>query len=415
MTTTAPASTTFASPSALTDPRTHANGDAHRIWRWMRENRPVHHHAEGELPAFWSLTRYDDIRAAYRDHKLFSSAHGVLLRPAQNGTDPGAGMTLALSDPPRHKQLRSLVAAWFSQRSARELERQVRSAVRAMLATAAELGGCDGVPDIAGRLSSYVICTLLGVPATDHENIFTWTNEAYAAHLPLAAQHDLMAYFSELMYDRMVEPKDDLVSALANGELDGGLLSEQEILMNCENLIGATENGRLAIAGGILALLEHPEQWQRVRDEPDRVPSAAEEILRWASSATHSMRTVTRDTRIQGQLIGAGERVVLWLPSANRDERVFERPYRFDVGRHPNRHLALGGGEHFCLGAALARTQLRVLLTELLASPFTIELAGPADPVYSLAVNGPRTLPLRVRRLAALPVPPPGATRARTR
>ena len=398
MTTAAPSRADLIDPAVLTDPRTHASGDAHRLWRWMREHCPVYHHAAGELPAFWSLTRYDDIRAAYRDHELFSSARGVLLRPKSGGTDPGAGMTLALTDPPRHKQLRSLVAAWFSQRSVRDLEQLIRSAVRATLATAAELGGCDGVIDIAGRLSSHVICALLGAPTADHESIFSWTNEAYAAHQPLAAQHDLMAYFSELMYDRMAEPRDDIVSALANGELDGGLLAEQEILMNCENLIGATENGRLAIAGGILAMLEHPDQWQRLAADPGLVPAAVEEILRWTSSATHSMRTVTRDAYVQGQLIGAGELAVLWLPSANRDEHVFERPYHFDVARRPNRHLALGGGDHFCLGAALARSQLRVLLTEMLASPFTIELAGPTALVSSLAVNGPQTLPLRVRR-----------------
>jgi cytochrome P450 len=385
-------------PAVLIYPRTHASADAHGLWRWMRGHCPVYYHAAGDLPAFWSLTRYDDIRTAYREHELFSSAHGVLLRPAQGGADPGAGMTLALTDPPRHKQLRSLVASWFSQRSVRDLEQPIRVAVRATLTTAAELGGCDGVLDIAGRLSSHVICALLGVPATDYESIFGWTNEAYAAHRPLAAQHELMAYFSELMYERMAEPRDDIVSALANGELDGGLLTEQEILMNCENLIGATENGRLAIAGGILAMLEHRDQWRRLAADPALVPAAAEEILRWTSSATHSMRTVTRDTRVRGQLISAGELAVLWLPSANRDEDVFERPYEFDVGRRPNRHLALGGGEHFCLGAALARAQLRVLLTELLASPFTIELAGPTTPVCSLAVNGPQTLPLQVRR-----------------
>lgn len=384
-------------PAVLTDTETHASADAHRVWRWMRSHHPVCHHTTGALPAFWSLTRYDDVRAAYRDNELFSSAHGVLLRPAREGADPGAGMTLALTDHPRHQQLRSLVVAWFSRRSVRDLEQPIRSAVRATLAKAAGLGGCDGVLDIAGRLSSHVICTLLGVPGADHERIFDWTNQAYATHQPLAVQHDLMAYFGELMYERMTEPRDDIVSALANGEVDGGLLTEREILMNYENLIGATENGRLAIAGGILALLEHPGQWQRLSADPGLVPAAAEEILRWTSSATHSMRTVTRDIRVHGQAISAGERVVLWVPSANRDERVFERPQEFDVGRRPNRHLALGGGGHFCLGAALVRAQLRILLTELLASPFTIQLAGPVVPVRSLAVNGPQALPLSVR------------------
>jgi cytochrome P450 len=268
--------------------------------------------------------------------------------------------------------------------------------VRATLDLAVARGECDFVHDIAGRLSIYVICGLMGVPKSDHEAIFTWTNEAYAAHTPLAAQHQLMEYYGELMYQRMEEPADDIVSALANGVPAGELLTEQEILLNCENLIGATENGRLAIAGGVLALLRHPDELARLRADRGLVNSAVEEILRWTSSATHSMRTATGDTEIRGRRIAAGDRVVLWVPSANRDEDVFADPYRFDVGRAPNRHLALGIGEHFCLGATIARTQMRVLLTELLDHVGVIELAGPVEPVASVAVGGPATLPLRV-------------------
>jgi len=384
------------SPADLTDPELHATGDPHAVWRWMRENSPVHRHEETELPAFWSLTRHADVRAAYRDPATFSSARGVLLRPVRYGDDPGGGQTLALTDPPRHKQLRSLVAKWFTERSARGLEEPIRRAVRATLDLAMARGECDFVHDIAGRLSIYVICGLMGVPEADHEKIFNWTNEAYAAHTPLAAQHQLMEYYGELMYQRMEEPADDIVSALANGVPAGELLTEQEILLNCENLIGATENGRLAIAGGVHALLDHPDQLARLRADRGLVNTAVEEILRWVSSATHSMRSATRDTEIRGQRIAAGDWVVLWVPSANRDEEVFADPYRFDVGRTPNRHLALGIGEHFCLGATIARTQMRVLLTELLDHVGGLELAGPVEPVASVAVGGPATLPLRV-------------------
>ncbi|MGW5049832.1 cytochrome P450 [Actinokineospora sp. NPDC004072] len=385
-----------AAPEALADPDLHATGDPHALWGWLRANSPVHRHPEGELPAFWSLTKYDDVRAVYRDPATFSSARGVLLRPVTQHADPGGGMTLALTDPPRHKRLRSLVAGWFTERSARGLEESIRGAVRATLARAYERGECDFVHDIAGRLSIFVICGMLGVPESDHELVFAWTNEAYAAHKPLVAQHELMEYFSDLMYRRMEEPADDMISALANGMLDGELLTEREILLNCENLIGATENGRLAIAGGVLALARHPDQWARLRAEPALVPSAVEEILRWTSSATHSMRSATRDTEIRGQRIAAGDWVVLWVPSANRDEDVFADPYRFDIARTPNRHLALGIGEHFCLGATIARTQMRVLLTELLADLDAIELAGPVEMVRSIAVGGPETLPLRM-------------------
>ena len=385
-------------PDRLTDPELHVAGEAHALWRWMREHAPVHRHPPTELPAFWSLTRYEDIRAAYRDPATFSSAHGVLLRPSRLGDDPGGGMTLALTDPPKHKQLRATVADWFTARSVRGLEHQILASVRAVLAQVLDRGECDFVHDVAGRLSIYLIGHIMGVPAEDHELVFRWTNEAFEAHVSLAAHQELMRYFIELMYQRMLEPTDDLISMLAGGTMDGELLTEEEILLNCENLVGATENGRLALAGGMLAFLEHPDQWQRLRADRELLPTAVEEILRWTSSATHSMRTATRPAVIRGQRIEAGERVVLWVPSANRDEEIFADPYRFDIGRTPNRHLALGSGEHFCLGATLARAELKILFAELLDTAGHIERAGPATPVRSIAVGGPEALPIRIGR-----------------
>jgi cytochrome P450 len=340
-------------PADLVDPQRHATGEVHGLWRWMREHSPVHHHRETDLPAFWSLTKYEDVRAVYRDPATFSSARGVLLRPTRHGDDPGGGLTLALTDPPRHKQLRSLVAAWFTERASRGIEDGIRAAVRATLDIAIERGECDFVRDVAGRLSIYVICGLLGVPERDHEKVFTWTNEAYATHTPLAAQHQLMEYFGELMYQRMEEPAEDMISALANGLPAGELLTEREILLNCENLIGATENGRLAIAGGILALLRGPDQLARLRADRALLASAVEEILRWTSSATHSMRSVTRDTRRLGGAVGA-----LGQPRRGRVRRPVPvrhrpRPQPPPGARHrrallPRRHH----GPHPAAGAA---------------------------------------------------------------
>ncbi|MFI9525715.1 cytochrome P450 [Micromonospora rosaria] len=383
-------------PELLVEADLHAHGDPHGIWRWLRRHAPVHRHPAGELPAFWSLTRYADVRAVYRDPETFSSRHGVLLRPVALGEDPGGGMTLALTDPPRHKQLRAVVADWFTTRAVRSLEGTIRTCVRDVLARAYEQGRCDFVHDVAGRLSMHVIGTIMGVPERDHENLFRWTNEAFEAGVSLAAHHELMRYFIDLMERRIAEPTDDLVSMMAGGTLGDDLLTEEEILLNCENIIGATENGRLAVAGGMAAFLTHPDQWERLRTDRDLLPGAIEEILRWTSSATHSMRTATRDCEVAGQRIAAGDRVVLWVPSANRDERVFADPYRFDVGRSPNRHLALGIGEHVCIGGTLARTQLRILLTELLDTAGRIEPAGPVHRVRSIAVAGPEHLPLHI-------------------
>jgi cytochrome P450 len=383
-------------PADLVDPELHANGDPHALWRWMREHAPVYWHPPGELPGFWSLTRYEDIRAVYRDPRTFSSARGVLLRPTRFGDDPGGGMTLALTDPPRHKQLRAIVADWFTIRSVRDLEDTMHAAVRAVVARAVERGECDVVHDIAGRLSIYVIGHIMGVPQEDHETLFQWTNEAFDKHVSLAAHQDLMRYFIDLMDRRIADPTDDLISMLVGGTIDGELLTEEEILLNCENLVGATENGRLALAGGIQAFVDHPDQWRRLRQDRGLLPSTVEEVLRWTSSATHSMRSATLPLMIGGQRIEAGDRVVLWVPSANRDEDVFTDPYRFDIARHPNRHLALGGGEHFCIGSTLARTELRILFAELLDTVGRIDRSGPATPVRSIAVGGPETLPVRL-------------------
>jgi cytochrome P450 len=386
-------------PDRLTDPRVHARGEAHAVWRWMRRHAPVYRHEAGDLPAFYSLTRYEDVRAVYRDPARFSSAHGVLLRPTSCGTDPGAAQTIALTDPPRHKHLRSLIADWFSARTIRSLEPSMSDTVRRLTTSAVERGECDFVHDIAARLSHHVICGLIGVPVHDQENLFIWTNTAFNDPDPSArslAHQQVMQYFLDLTYERMQNPADDLVSALANGAVDGELLTEQEILLNCENLIGATENGRLALIGGMLAFIEHPDQWQRLRADRSLLTSAGEEILRWTSSATHSMRTVTTPSVIHGHRIDAGERVVVWLPSANRDERVFADPYRFDIARDPNRHLALGSGEHFCIGALLARAETRLLFAHLLDTVDRVELAGPVQPVQSLAVNGAEHLPVRM-------------------
>ena len=379
----------------IADPELHVGGDPHELWRWMREFSPVHRHEAGELPAFWSLTRYEDIRAVYRDPATFSSARGVLLRPARLGDDPGGGLTLALSDPPRHKELRSLMADWFSTRAVRGLEDSIRAAARTAVARALDRGGCDFV-HLAGRFSHSVICGIIGIPEEDHEDVYRWCEEAFSAHTSLAAHPQLMEYFMELLYDRMAEPADDLVSALVNGTVHGELLTEHEVLLNCENLIGATENGRLALIGGMLAFLQHPGQWHRLRQDRELLPGAVEEIVRWTSSATHSMRTATRPCTVRGQRVEAGDRVVLWLPSANRDEDVFEDPYRFDIARRPNRHIALASGEHFCIGSTLARAEMRALFTELLDATDAIEQAGPVTRVRSNAVNGPAALPVRM-------------------
>ncbi|MFF7392105.1 cytochrome P450 [Streptomyces scabiei] len=385
-------------PAGVVDPELHASGEVHEVWRWMRRHAPVHWHEPGDLPGFWSLTRYADIRDVYQNPAVFSSARGVLLRPAELGEDPGSGLTMALTDPPRHRALRGQLADRFSERCARSLADELRAEIRSVVTRAVESGTCDVVHDIGARLSGLNIGRLLGVPPRDRERLLTWTTEAFASGRPLTSHVPLMRYFIDLMYARMEEPADDAMSRFVTEEVQGELSTETEILLGVENLVGASENAGLSMAAGILALAAHPRQWERlVRERDDGlVRTAAEEVLRWTSSATHSMRTATVDTVLGGRRIAAGDRVVLWIPSANRDESAFPDPDRFDLGRQPNRHLALGTGEHVCIGSTMARHQTRMLLETLVERVAVVELVGDAEPLRSITVNGPAHADVRL-------------------
>jgi cytochrome P450 len=385
----------------LTDPDLYSHGDPYAVWKWLREHDPVHWHPSSEsLPGFWVLTKYDDVRAVYRDPASFSSAGGILLRPENYGEDPGGGRTMALTDPPRHRQLRALVDNWFAPRSIRLLEDEMRLVAHDVVMRALERESCDFVTEIAARIPLYVICKMMGVPKQDWERIFALTSDAFGAGNAMErrlAHFDILEYFEKLVATRAKSPADDLVSVLATAEIDNRKLSMSEIILNCDNLlVGGTENTRIAASGGLLAFLEFPDQWQTLSAEPTLLPSAIEEVLRWTSTATHIMRTATRPITLRGQRIEAGERVTLWNPSANRDESVFNDPDRFMVRRKPNRHLALGDGEHVCLGGTLGRVELRMLYDELLRSTARIELDGTPVKLSSIVVNGLEHLPLRL-------------------
>lgn len=387
-------------PINLVDPKLYSDGDPFVQWSWLRANDPVHWHPPTDLPGFWALTRYDDIRTAYRDAETFSSARGILLRPVEHGEDPGGGRTLALTDPPQHRALRGLVDEWFTVRSVRALESEMRNVTREVVDQALERGRVDFVADVAARVPLYVICKMMGVPRADWERLYTLTSQAFGAADPLSrrfAHLDILGYFEELQEAKAEDPADDLISVLATARIHGEPLGAEDVILNCNNLlVGGTENTRIAASGGMLALLEHPEEWRRLAEDPALLNPGVEEILRWTSTATHIMRTAVRPVEIHGRRIEAGDRVTFWLPSANRDETVFEEPDRFDVGRQPNRHLALGFGEHFCLGGMLARVELRLLYGELLERSIRVEPDGDPTPLASIVVNGPERLPVRL-------------------
>jgi cytochrome P450 len=289
---------------------------------------------------------------------------------------------------------------WFAPRSIRLLDAQMRDIAHDVVMRALEREKCDFVAEIAARVPLYVIFTMLGVPRNDWERLFSLTNDAFGADDPAerrGAHLDIMQFFEDLAAARAKSPVGDLVSVLATAKIDGRKLTADEVILNCDSLlVEGTENTRIAAAGGMLVFIQHPDQWQALSTEPDLLHSAVEEVLRWTSTATHIMRTTTASATMRGRRIEAGDRVTLWNPSANRDESVFDDPDCFSVGRKPNRHIALGSGEHFCLGGTLGRAELRVLYEELLRATKRIELADAPVMLSSIIVNGPERLPVRL-------------------
>jgi cytochrome P450 len=382
------------------DPGLYTAGDPFAQWRWLRANDPVYLHAATDYPSFWALTRYEDVKAVFRDAETFSSAQGILLRPSGHGADPGGGRTLALTDPPLHRQLRGLVEDWFALRSVRAIESRMREVAGSVIDLAVEREHCDFVGDIAARIPLYMICGMMGVPESDWEGLFRLSRQAFGAGDPATrrfAHLEIMGYFEELAVAKAASPADDLVSVLVTGEVEGRRISQEQVILNCDNLfVGGAENTRIAAAGGMLAFLEHPEQWQRLAGDATLLATAVEEVLRWTSTPTHILRTAVRPVEIRGRRIAAGDLVTLWIPSANRDEEVFADPDRFDVGRQPNRHLALGFGEHFCVGNMLARVEIRLLYQELIDRSVRIELAGEPKRLSSIVVNGLENLPVKL-------------------
>jgi cytochrome P450 len=393
----------------LVDPGLYTYGDPFVQWRWLRANDPVYHHGPTDYPSFWALTRYEDVKAVFRDAETFSSAQGILLRPSGHGTDPGGGRTLALTDPPRHRQLRGLVEEWFTVRSVRAIEAKMREVAGSVIDLAVERERCDFVGDIAARIPLYMICSMMGVPESDWERLFRLSRQAFGADDATTrrfAHLEIMGYFEDLTVVKAANPADDLVSVLVTGEIEGRRISQEEVILNCDNLfVGGAENTRIAAAGGMLAFLEHPEQWRRLVEDPTLLPTAVEEVLRWTSTTTHILRTASRPIEIHGRRIDVGDLVTLWIPSANRDDEVFMDPDRFDVGRQPNRHLALGFGEHFCVGNKLARVEICLLYQELIDRSLRIEPDGEPSRLGSIVVNGLERLPVKLVPGRSLPSP----------
>ncbi len=389
------------------------SGDPHAVWRELRANDPVHWTERHNRRGFWSITKHADAQRVYRDPATFSSQGGIALGfadapdPDQPRMQFGFGQMMITTDPPRHGRMRQMMNRRFTPRALAPLEPHVRAITAEIIDGVIERGRCDLVVEVAAKLPTAVICEMLAVPREDWDLMFALGNmtlgnqdpeyqiDGSAQKTGARAQMEIFNYFMKLIGERRANPGPDLVSALVHGEIDGDRLGDIEVLFNCFLLIlGGQETTRNAITGGMNELMRRPDDRERLLRDPSLMGPAIEEILRWTSPITHIMRTATREVEIRGKRIRQGDRVVIWNPSGNRDEEVFSDPYRFDIQRHPNDHIAFGYGEHFCLGANLARVELRIMLDALLRRMPDMAPAGPVERLRSNLLAGIKHLPV---------------------
>ena len=396
-------------------------GIPHEWFTWLRANAPVFHHDEPGGDGFWVITRYDDIVTCNRDAATFSSAQeygGVVTLEGPMAPLPGtemAGNMMLFMDPPDHTRYRKLVNRGFTPRMIAALEPHVRDLTVRIIdeAMAKDGGACDFVVDIAAELPLEVIAELLGVPREDRFKLFDWSNRMVGSEDPeyqvseqhvTEAQVEMFMYAQQLAEQRRAEPQDDIVTTLLNAEVDGDSLTEMDFNLFFMLLsVAGNETTRNAIAHGMNAFLENPDQWDLLVSHPAaHIHGATEEILRWASPVMFFRRNARQDFELRGQSIKAGEKISLWYISANRDEDVFTDPFAFDVTRDPNPHIAFGGGgPHFCLGAQLARLEIRLLFEELAARVPRLEALGRPDRLRSNFIGGIKHLPVRLRPATA--------------
>jgi cytochrome P450 len=390
----------------LVDPKTYAEHDMIEVWRRLRSADPVYRHpATAEGPGFWVVSRYDDVSQVLRDDRNFTSEQGNVLTTMLRGGDTGAGRMLAVTDGPHHTELRKLLLKAFAPRALTDVVRRVRLLIRGLLEEAVERGSCDFAKDVASRIPLETICDLLDVPVADRPEVLRLTKSALAsdyetpgADVDRIARGEIILYFSDLLAERRKSPGTDPISLMATAEVGGRRLDDEDIILNCYSLImGGDETSRLSMIGAVRAFAEHPDQWAALRNGAVTVESAGEEILRWTTPTMHFGRAATGDVELRDQLIAAGDLVTLWFTSANRDETVFPDPDQFDLARTPNKHLALGYGRHFCLGAYLGRVEINAMLDGLRTFVQDIEQTGPGREIYSNFLTGMSSLPVTLK------------------
>jgi cholest-4-en-3-one 26-monooxygenase len=397
---------------SLVDPDIYQrSGAPHEQFAWLREHAPVFWHADGGgagWPGFWAVTKHEDVAQVTRHPEIFSSARrtAVFKEWPDMAVERMRSMMINM-DPPQHTRQRAFVNRGFTPRIIGRLEEHITQICHDLLDDIAGHSEADFVTEIAAPLPTQVICELVGAPAEDRGRIFTWSNRAVGfddvemAASPaeqMQAVMEMYAYAGELAESRRKQPRDDIVTQLLEPDDAGQELTTLEFNFFFLLLtVAGNETTRNAASGGMLAFFERPEQWQRLVANPALAASAAEEIVRWVSPANLVRRTAIRDTELSGQRIAAGDKVVAFLTSANRDEDIFTAAREFDIGRDPNPHVGFsGGGPHYCLGRHLATLELRVLLKALAERTPAIAPSGQASRLRSNFINGIKHLPVRL-------------------
>jgi cholest-4-en-3-one 26-monooxygenase len=388
-------------------------GYPHDEWALLRQEAPIFYYERPDVDPFWALTRHADIVNVSRQPGIFRSVQILFLTvndPASPPPDEAVLRQLLNMNPPEHGAYRGVVNRRFTPRGVRELTSGIERITTEVLDEVATLEECDFVTAVSAKLPLAVIAEMFGIPRVDWPLMFRLSNEMIGPADPEYAGNDTVKetlerarmeffqYFNGLVEDRRKHPRDDLSSALANGLVDGEPLPIFELMSYFALLIIAgNETTRNATTGGLHAFINNPDQWDRLRRDPSLVQTAVEEIVRWTSPVIQFTRQATEDTDLNGHKIREGDTLVLFYPSANRDEKVFAAPNHFDITRFPNQHIAFGIGEHFCLGANLARLELQVMFSRLAERLESVELIGPIQRMRSSFVGGIKHMPVRLK------------------
>ena len=401
----------------LIDPQCYARfGYPHDEWTLLRRESPLHFFEPPGWPSFWAVTKHADIVEISKQPDIFLNGPGMTI--GQNQREGGVAAqqvkTVINMDPPEHRQYRKVASPFFTPRNLRKVDPLIAETARKLVDSLGPEGECDFITEVASQHPLKIIACLLGVPESDEPFILKLTNELFGSEDPefqrsqdrMEGMREMFAefwrYFHEMMEDRRARPREDLASVFANAQIDGEPMGDLETMGYC--LIAFTaghETTRGGIGGGMLALMENPEQRELWARDPELTSRASDEIIRFVTPVNTMVRTANRDYELRGQKIRKGDRLVLFYASANRDEEVFDDPLELRLDRYPNPHLSFGIGEHFCMGANLARKTTGSIFRELVTRLESIELAGEPHRTASNLVPGLKHLPIRYRLAAA--------------